>query len=326
MFNPFDDTWWRAGSQLNWWDSTLDTGAPSWLPTLGQAREFVMAHPDRLLRLLGLVHSYRTLETGQAHMLNPSLPSTARNRLVLSLAALRLVDLGFPVRVDGRTCCHPARSPFTALRLPAHRNIEPDLAGLGFTPVEIACLGPGPLRGARQYDRHNLICASLAGKAREAGWLTCGETYGRFSLLTGDPLMGKGGPDLQLVSEGLTVCVELTASANQNLEAKFRRWDRVLDHPRCANTHVVWLDAARGETLQPVLERLCADRPRMHAGRARDWMNRISCPDGFTPQPGNPVKPVDWMGGVMEEIGRLVGLPGGGGWRRPQRLQAVWLG
>lgn len=325
-FDPFDPTWWQAGTSLNWWDCRL-AAPPAWLPDPTTARAWLDSHRGPALRMLGLTHSHRTLTTRQAHALDPGLPAGPRALAWLSLASLRLVDLGFPVRIDLGGGYSPRTAMFMAVRLPAHADIAPDLADLGFTPVETASLGPGPLRGMRQYDRHNLICASLAIHAREVGWLTCGEAWGRFDLLAHDPLMGHGGPDLQLVDgSGQVVCVELTASANQSLEAKFRRWDRMLAHPGCQDTHVCWLDASPGMVLETTLRRLCAGRPRQHAGRARDWMTAIRCDDGWAPVPQGRPDPSGWMRMDMDRLGERLGLPGAGSWRLPPRLEGLWLG
>ena len=181
---------------------------------------------------------------------------------------------------------------------------------LGFTPVDIASLGPGPLRGARQYDRHNLICVSLALTARKAGWRTWGEAYGRFSLMTGDPLMGSGGPDLMLQGETGWCAVELTASAGQTLEEKFRRWDRVLAHPGCPPMDVLWLDASRDHTLLDPLKGLASARPRQHAGSAAVWRDTLACDDGFHKPAGTPPPPAGLDARQFRPAGRAGRLPG----------------
>lgn len=326
MFDPMDERWWASGAHLNWRDSTSPV-RPRWMPGRDRALEALKTRAPAVLRALGLARSYRTCETGQLHMLDPTLPARPDAGLWAAMAGAGLVDLGFPVPVDGRAWTGPRSTPFMAVRLPIHADIRPLLRPLGFTPVQTAALGTGALRGARQYDRHNLICTQLAVLGRPRGWMTCGEAWGRFDLICRDPLMGRGGPDLQLVGSDMRVCVEMTASGHMELDGKMRRWDRALEHDSCMDTHVVWLDAARDSPLLGQLERLCADRPRMHAATARDWLDGDwTCADGFGPAPGDPVEPDDWMRPVMADIGARVGLPAAGSWRLPERLRGVWLG
>ena len=187
--------------------------------------------------------------------------------------------------------------------------------------MQTAAIGPGPLRGARQYDRHNLMCATLSITARHHGWRTVGELYGRFSLLTGDPLAGHGGPDVTLIGEHLRVCVELTASANFSLTGKFARWDRMLAYEACADTHVVWVNAARTDSLLTQLEGLCRQRARHHAADWRVWRDRLETVDGFTPHPGVPRRADGgWARGELARMVSAFGLDGLDGWRIPAML------
>lgn len=327
MFDALDERWWRAGSSLNWWDCAL-AEPPSWLPAPEPARAWLMRHPKPLTAALALIRSHRTCETSQLNALDPRLPGDARARLWMSMAACRLIDLGFPLRVDGRTAFGP-HTAWMGVRLPVHREISPELPRLGLSAVEIADIGPGPLRGARQYDRHNLIATGLAVKARSDGWLTAGEAWCRFDRICADPLMGGGGPDLALIGERDLVCVELTASMGQTLEDKFRRWDRVLAHRACDRVSVVWLAAGRGPDNREILKRLgglCDGRPRQHAADAADWMGRIACVDGWEPEPGSPVADDAWMRRDMTRLGRVYGMPAAGDWRLPERLAGRWIG
>lgn len=239
---------------------------------------------------------------------------------------------GFPIAVDGKQAASPLSADWMAVRLPPHEDIMPRLAeALDLTPPELAtlapCRGPGSLdwrpnlRGQRQYDRHNLICADLAVARAAEGWRTLGEAWGRFDLICHDPLMGAGGPDLELIGENETVCIELTASMGQSLSAKFNRWARVLRHPGTERVHVVWLAAAR--TVEGIPERLAAlsaERPRQHWAVAEDWRDSPVCPDGFAPKPGTPPEPYDWMRADMDRVGDAVGLPSAGSWKRPRVL------
>ena len=145
-----------------------------------------------------------------------------------------------------------------------------------------------------------------------------------------DPLMGEGGPDLELFGEHETVCVELTASTNQMLAQKFARWDRVLAHPGCETMHVVWVTAGRDSNsdsvLMPALEQLAADRPRMHVAPYLQWRAHMSAMDGWTPQAGEPAPfESDWMHADMGRVAAMVGLPGGEKWRIPARLDPPLL-
>ena len=123
--------------------------------------------------------------------------------------------------------------------------------------------------------------------------------------------------------------MELTASTGQSLEAKFRRWDRVLDHPACRNTHVLWLSAGRGDGNTGILERLdglCAARSRQHAGDAASVMAGGFMTDGWTPSPGIPVPLDGWTGHDMDRLGRVFGLPNAASWRLPERMRGHWHG
>lgn len=326
MFDPMSEKWWTAGAFLNWWDSTAPI-RPDWMPDSEAALERLKTRRPLVLHALGLIRSYRTCETSQLHALDEKLPARPDAALYADMAGAGLIDVGFPIPVNGRPWTTPRRAPFMAVRLPVHADARRIVRELGFTPVQAAALGTGVLRGARQYARHNLICTGLAVTARRYGWMTCGEAWGRFDLICRDPLMGGGGPDLQLVGERMRVCVELTASGHMELDGKMRRWDRALAHDACADTHVVWLDAARDSTLLWQLERLTDTRPRMHAASAADWLDgHWECSDGFTPEPGGPVEPDDWMRPVMADIGAHLGLPMAGDYRLPERLRGVWLG
>lgn len=320
MFDPSDDKYWAMGSQLNWWDSTLGY-RPAWLTDPTQARQRLQRRLPLVLRALALIHEHRTVETSQLHALDPQLPANPRALIYMDMASMGLVDVGYPLSITGRASSTPGYTPFTAWRLPIHTTIEPVLDQLGCTPMQTAAIGPGPLRGARQYDRHNLMCATLSITARQHGWRTVGELYGRFSLLTGDPLAGHGGPDVTLIGEHLRVCVELTASANFSLTGKFARWDRMLAYEACADTHVVWVNAARTDSLLTQLEGLCRERARHHAADWRVWRDRLETVDGFTPSPGAPRRADGgWAAGELARMVSAFGLDGLDGWRIPAML------
>lgn len=329
-FNPFDDRWWLAGSSLNWISAAI-AARPAWMPCEG-AVERLRGRRARTISAVRLLAAYRTLETRQAHALDPSLPALPKAAFWLDMLGAGFCEPGFPIAVDGRQAASPLSADWMAVRLPPHEDIMPRLAeALDLTPPELAtlapCRGPGSLdwrpnlRGQRQYDRHNLICADLAVARAAEGWRTLGEAWGRFDLICHDPLMGAGGPDLELIGENETVCIELTASMGQSLSAKFDRWARALRHPGTKRVHVVWLAAAR--TVEGIPERLAAlsaERPRQHWAIAEDWRDSPVCPDGFAPKPGTPPEPYDWMRADMDRVGDAVGLPSAGSWKRPRVL------
>lgn len=314
MFDPLDDAWWTAGSSLNWWEPGIGV-RPPWLPDAEAASARLRRRLPTVVAALSLAHQYRTCTTGQLNALDPSLPASAAASLWLDMAGCSLIDLGYPMALNGRNAGTPRTAPWMAVRLPTHGRIEKRLEALGCTPVQVASIGPGPLRGARQYDRHNLVCSQLAVEAGRTGWRTAGELYGRFSLMTGDAAMGNGGPDLILFGEGRTLCVELTASANLGLKDKFERWDRVLAHPGSDRLEVWWLDATRGpdDPLLSTLAHLCADRPRQHAAPAAGWVDSL-------PGPGTPSRPSDWVRATFDRIAVAFGFPASAGWRIPEAL------
>lgn len=329
-FDSFDDWWWLAGSSLNWISAAIGI-RPAWMPCDG-AMERLRRRRTATISAVRLLAGYRTLETRQAHALDPSLPASPKSAFWLDMLGAGLCEPGFPIAVDGRQAATPHSADWMAVRLPPHEDIMPRLSrALALTPPELAtlapCRGPGSLdwrpnlRGQRQYDRHNLICADLAVARAAEGWRTLGEAWGRFDLICHDPLMGAGGPDLELIGENETVCIELTASMGQSLSAKFNRWARVLRHPGTERVHVVWLAAAR--TVGGIPERLAAlsaERPRQHWAVAEDWRDSPVCPDGFAPKPGTPPEPYDWMRADMDRVGEAVGLPSAGSWKRPRVL------
>lgn len=321
MLNPIDPTWWQAGSQLNWWDCTLGS-KPGWLPDTKQAHHRIKQRLHLVLQALALIHEYRTIETSQLHELNPKLPRQAKASLYRDMAALQLIDVGYPISVNARTAASPYRAPWMAVRLPIHARIESQLEQLEVNPVQMIALGPGPLRGARQYDRHNLICVDLAIQARQQGWLTYGELYGRFSLITSDPLMGSGGPDLILKGEHTIISIELTASANMGLEAKIKRWQQQLSHPACKTMHVCWLDASNNHLLTK-LEALTVNQPHMHVTTVTAWKQTMTCTDNFQPQPGTPQPPRHWMRTNLNNIAQAFGFPNSNTWHIPASLNGI---
>ena len=285
----------------------------------------------RTISAVRLLAGYRTLETRQAHALDPSLPALPKAAFWLDMLGAGFCEPGFPIAVDGRQAASPLSADWMAVRLPPHEDIMPRWRRpLDLTPPELAtlapCRGPGSLdwrpnlRGQRQYDRHNLICADLAVARAAEGWRTLGEAWGRFDLICHDPLMGAGGPDLELIGENETVCIELTASMGQSLSAKFNRWARVLRHP------------ARNAPCG-----LARRRPhrRGHPRAARRPVRGASAPAlgdrrGLAGLPGLPgrLRPgarhaagaYDWMRADMDRVGEAVGLPGAGSWKRPRVL------
>lgn len=328
MFDPFDETWWRAGASLNWWDSEF-AEPTGWMPDPDRALAWLRAHRTAAVCALALLRSYRTCETGQLHGLEPMLPAAPGAMLWRSMASLGLVDLGYPINVDGRGAWFGPNAPFTAVRIAQHHTIRGRLAPLGLTPMETASIGPGTLRAQRQYDRHNLITTGMAVSARSAGWLTAGEGWCQFSRITGDGEDGEGGPDLALMGETDLVFVEMTASMGLTLESKFRKWDRILDHPAAGRIHVVWPAGGRGRGAAEIVRRLdglCADRPRQHAADAAEWTRTLACRDGFAPAPGRPRSPDRWGHRDMARLGAVYGMPAAGSWRLPERLSGRYWG
>lgn len=314
-FNPFDSKLWQAGSSLNWWDSALNPDPPFYASERSEAERRFTAHMETYVALLRLIHQYRTATTNQLHDLDPRAPQRADALTWMDLLALGLIDVGYPINVGGGQAVTPRYAPFMAVRLPKHRRIERDLRQLGVPPMWMASFAPGSLRGMRQYDRHNLICTRLAIAANDKGYATLGEAWGRFDLICHDKAMGMGGPDLIVFSQTID-CVELTASANQALQAKFDRWARVLAHPGCERVHVTWLAADPDDGLLSPLTGLSATYPRMHAGLARDWADTLRAGDGHGPHGTAPAQP-GWMRGDMDRVARAMGFASSAGWRMP---------
>lgn len=331
-FDPFDDRWWVAGSSLNWISADI-AYRPKWMPCDG-ATERLRGRRAQVLAAVRLMASYRTLETRQAHRLDPSVPGSPSSAFWLDMLGAGLCEPGFPIAVDGRQAASPYSAAWMAVRLPVHGDILPRLDAFDATPPELAtlapCREPGSkdwrpnLRGQRQYDRHNLICTQLACARAAEGWRTLGEAWGRFDLICHDPQMGRGGPDLELVGEHDTVCIELTASMGESLAGKFDRWERVLRHPGTKRVHVIWLAAARSDTGIPSrLAALSAPRRHQHWAVAEDWLSEPTCADGYAPEPGTPPEPYDWMAADMDRVGDALGLPHAGSWRRPRVLMGA---
>lgn len=327
VFDPLDDQWWRAGAHLQWWDNDLEP--PRWLPDRRDAEPDLGKRLDLVIRACALTHSYRTITTRQLHDLDKRIPATPMSGFWLHMIAMGLVEPGFPINPDGLTRFSPTTAPFMAVRLPIHNPIDGILTNLGASPTDLAAIGPGPLRGRRQYDRHNLIATSMALQARSQGWDTVGEAWCRFDLITGDPTAGTGGPDLCLIGEHDLVFVELTASVNQNTPGKITRWKRMLQYERCQHAHVIWLAAGTGTNpIRKPLDGMVAGLPRMHAGDAKEWRDTGTCDDGWHPDPGIPAARPDWMRADLERIGGMLGFDPDtvAGWRLPHRLEGRWLG
>ena len=298
------------------------------------AVERLRSRRAQVLAAIRLMAGYRTLETRQAHRLDSSVPGSPDCSFWLDMLGAGLCEPGFPIMVDGRQAASPYSAAWMAVRLPVHEDVLPRLSVFDVTPPELAtlapCREPGSkdwrpnLRGQRQYDRHNLICVQLACARAGEGWRTLGEAWGRFDLICHDPLMGRGGPDLELVGERDVVCVELTASMGESLGEKFARWDRVLRHPGTGRVHVVWLAAARSVSGIPSrLAALSSGRERQHWAVAEDWLRLPVCADGYAPVAGVPPAPYDWMAADMDRVGGALGLPHAGSWRRPRVLMGA---
>ncbi|MDU4040125.1 MAG: hypothetical protein E7H36_10165 [Bifidobacterium dentium] len=247
-----------------------------------------------MLAAIRLMASYRTLETRQAHRLDPSVPGSPSSAFWLDMLGAGLCEPGFPIAVDGRQAASPYSAAWMAVRLPVHGDILPRLDAFDATPPELAtlapCREPGSkdwrpnLRGQRQYDRHNLICTQLACARAAEGWRTLGES----------------------------------------LAGKFDRWERVLRHPGTKRVHVIWLAAARSDTGIPSrLAALSAPRRHQHWAAAEDWLSEPTCADGYAPEPGAPPEPYDWMAADMDRVGDALGLPHAGSWRRPRVLMGA---
>lgn len=273
-FDPTDPQWFPMDTEFAWWDST-HTETPPWFTTPGTAVRR-LTHDTRWLRTLALTHSYRTITTDQLHRLDTGLPARPDALLYRDLATMRLVDLGWPKTVNGRWQATPNTARLMALRLPKFHDITGTLTTLGVDPFTIGRLGPRPLRGIRQYDRHNLICTELACRFHARGTRTLGEAWGRFDMLFHDPQAGRGGPDLNILrGDGLVICVEATASTT-GIRDKINRWNHLLDlHPR-AGIIVCWLDCApvsQRSNIHGALTRIPNTTGRMKLADARQWLH-----------------------------------------------------
>lgn len=323
--NPFDMRFWQAGSQLAWWDSKL-ADPPRWLPSREEAQAYIEAHKVDMWHLLRLLVAFRTMETGQIHALVPRLPASKHGKLYLCAARLGFCDLGFPIRVDGTGRVNPFLADFTALRLPKSERIEKQVKALGFSPMHMQALGPFPLRGTRQYDRHNLIATHLAVAAKQRGFSVAGEAWGRFDLMTGIAGTGGGGPDLEMIDETQILCVELTASVTM-IDEKIRVWEHNLLLPNMEHVHVLWLCAGFTPDIQTVMEHKIGDnKPRMHVADAREFAQTFTTSDGTvfscTPQ---QVDAYDWVRANFARLGSRFGLDNMGEWSIPQGLRVPEL-
>lgn len=318
-----DERWWHGDSTLTWFVPGMGP-APDWAPDPTEAWQRLERRRPLVLAALALTAAYRTATTRQLHALDPRLPARGNANLWLDLHAAHLIDLGFPLTGGTRMRATPTTAPFTAVRITIMRAINRLVDRLDPTPVERLMLPPGTLRGQRQAARHNLIATQLAVTARHDGWLTAGEAWCAFRRITGVKNDGDGGPDLAIIGDTVVLFIELTASTNMQLEKKFTRWDQRLARDHMGFAHVVWLDAGHGPNrgILRRLEHAVADRPRMHAGVAVDWLEHI--PQPWTP--GHPEPPDGWMHRDMRRIGRQLGFPNAGAWRLPARLEGQWAG
>ena len=201
-FDPFDDRWWVAGSSLNWISADI-AYRPKWMPCDG-ATERLRGRRAQVLAAIRLMASYRTLETRQAHRLDPSVPGSPSSAFWLDMLGAGLCEPGFPIAVDGRQAASPYSAAWMAVRLPVHGDILPRLDAFDATPPELAtlapCREPGSkdwrpnLRGQRQYDRHNLICTQLACARAAEGWRTLGGGVGPVRPDLPRPADGQGRP------------------------------------------------------------------------------------------------------------------------------------
>lgn len=334
--NPMDTSLWPMGPILAWWDSTNPGPAPRWMPDPVTARKRLRSR--LILTALGLTHSHRTITTGQLHRLDPKLPANPNSLLWRDMAALGLVDLGYPMHASGRWAATPTSATLMALRLPRLHDITDSLTNLGCTPPQIISLGPTPLRGVRQYDRHNLICSELSCRFRDLGWRTWGEAWCRFSLLYHDETAGRGGADLMLARrDGLLVAIEATASGT-GINEKARRWIRLMDTHPDTPVIVVWLDCASdamGASVASELRHIPGAAGRMRLASGRDWLTGQPglLADGDTlddlPGPGRPLlDPSDWMRTTMGDIAAGFGLDRDAAmdWPLPDRLHGFWAG
>lgn len=333
-FNPMDTVLWPCGPRLAWWDSAtnLKEGRrPRWATDPDTARKRL--NRRHTLAALGAIHSHRTAVTGQLARLAPGLPRTPAAMLWRDMAGLGLIDLGFPMNDTGRWAVSPAQTRLMGIRLPVHRDITSLLEDLGYTAADIASLGPRPLRGARQYDRHNLICTELSCRFRETGLFTCGEAWGRFDLLFHDALAGRGGPDLQIIRpDGLVIAVEATASAT-GLPGKIRRWTELLDAHPDAGVQVVWLDCTDedGAAARTALSHVPGAAGRMHLASAADWLDghlgRLSDGDITDLPYDGPrrARPDDWMRPAFDELCLGFGLDSRR-WPLPPGFTGGWYG
>lgn len=319
MFNPFDTRYWQVGSQLAWWDSTF-ADIPSWMPkSEAESRQYLLDHRKATWNLIRLLLSFRTATADQLHQLVSILPSSAHAKLYMAAARCRLIDLGFPLNINGITVVTPYRADFTAFRLPTHRRMESEVARLGLNPAQLAALGPFPLRGARQYDRHNLIATHIGVAGLQRGWRVTGEAWGRFDILSNTPGAGGGGPDLQLFDRTRILCIELTASTT-SVDEKIEAWSRKLLLPHMQRAQVLWLCAGFDDSIQTIMTRKVGDNhPRMFVADAQDFAQTFSANDGtvFTAQPYE-TDPDDWMHTNFARLGERFGLDDMGQWSIPQ--------
>lgn len=337
-YDPLDPAHWPMGTDMAWWDSDsqlADGLRPFW--ATDETTALARLRPKAVLTALGLIHSHRTATTEQLHRLAPMLPAGPSALLWRDMAGLGLVDLGFEPSASGRWAASPTTAPVMGVRLP-FRDITERLERLGMTPVEIASLGPTPLRGARQYTRHNLICTEFSCRFRAAGYATLGEAWGRFDLMFDDPSAGRGGPDLEIIRpDGLIVAVEATASAT-GLADKAARWVRLLDSHPDAGVAVVWLDCARDNQrfhVAGALKQVPGASGRMRLARARDWMDgslgALSGGGTIDDLPGvgfARADPSRWMRRAAGVIAAGFGLDAAAAedWPLPDRLEGFFAG
>lgn len=348
MTDFFGYEWWLSGAALSWYDSNgmaLAGRRPAWLPGRDEATNCVTRQLDRVAEVIGLVHSFRTLETKQLNRLAPGTPDKPAAMLYRSLAALGLIDLGFPMTFDGRPNNNPMSADWMALRLPVD-DIAQKLLDLGMNPVQVSSLSASrALRSQRQYDRHNLLTVEAALPFLDLGWSLVGEGWSRFDLLyDDDSIDGSGSPDVTLVRpDGFRVCIELTASGSF-LAGKVSRWQNHMDKHPYARTQVVWLLAGRGDKGQRMLESKmrsafkAADTAQPVA-LWEDWfgpdgqIGRCHYPNGETfdvltakAQPGPTWKaPTDPGRDALMQAAAAYGLDASG-WGTPQGLTAAWHG
>ncbi|XKH58504.1 hypothetical protein LG293_17940 (plasmid) [Citricoccus nitrophenolicus] len=269
--DPYWDRLWAPGSQAYW--TTADTlrahvEAGAKIPTKLRATpdpDALLGHRDlrKGLDLLAAADSWRTISTqqaaaliGDARLANPDLP------IIRHLLTNGLVDVGsFP-------------DPYGVNAAPAGRDGQYRTKGFGrvlrpgrsdtfnrftdhLTWAEwVSITGGHPWPGPGLYDRHNILAAELALRSAEMLPVATvyGEKYSSHDLLAGT---GAGRAEIRgsrdsnrradgtiVLSTGLKVALEVTASNSDRLISKVAAWARLIRDAPLDTTGLVVLFVA----------------------------------------------------------------------------------